>query len=345
MNDLINQFVNGIISFANDLLMPLMVVAFFGALVLRAMIHLTIKREEWFAKAFQKRVYDYLLKKNNDKKHTSFYVTAKILLEKTYYELFIMRAILKRRNPDIIMDKADRIFLVQQGCARLVKDTLKHIQFFRYDMHRPKTLEITSQIFEKNPHFNAVMGYIPIGTANEILNLLPGIFIVGGIFGTFLGIMSALPELGNMDLADIDKTKQVMDHFLVKMSYSMITSILGIILNVVMTFVNAMFNPSKVFMDIVERYDNALDTLWNSCSDNLLPSEIEDFDEHKDPIEALAEDAVNKEVNKNKAYREEIGDEEEDKRIAGLMKAGKQFDGPANNVKQKQVKDDKKDAA
>ncbi len=321
MNDLINSIIQGIIVFANDILMPAMVVVFFAAVTIRCLIYMTIKREEWFAKAFQKRVYDYLAKNQKAVTHTSFYVTTKYLLEKTYYELFIMRSILKRRNPDVIMDKADRIFLVQQGCARLVKDTLKHIKFFRYDMHRPNTIQITSQIFEKNPQFNKALGYIPVGTFNEVLNLLPGIFIVGGIFGTFLGIMQALPQLGGMDLADIDKTKQVMDDFLVKMSYSMITSILGIILNVVMTFLNAFLNPNKIFVDIVERFENSLDTLWNCCSDNKLPEEIPEFDEHRDPIEALAEEAVNKEVLKDKDYVKENIEDKEAKQIETILKA------------------------
>jgi hypothetical protein len=165
---------------------------------------------------------------------------------------------------------------------------------------------------------------------NDVLNLLPGIFIVGGIFGTFLGIMQALPQLGGMDLADIEKTKSVMDEFLVKMAYSMITSILGIILNVCMTFLNAFMNPNKLFMDIVERFENSLDTVWNCCSDNKLPSEIPNFDEHRDPIEALAEDAVNKEVMKSKEYLAEQNDKEE-KKIQEIVSSGKQFDESQKN--------------
>ncbi len=331
MNDLINQAINGIIAFTNDLLMPVMILAWIGALVMRGLIHVTVLREEWFAKAFHKRAYEYLLKKKG-KKHSSYYVTVKFLLEKTYYELFVMRSILKRRNPDIIMDRADRLFLVQQGSARLVKDTLKHVQFFRYDMHRPKTLEITTQIFEKNPQFNKALGIFPIGTWNDILNTVPGLFIVGGIFGTFLGIMTALPELGAMDLADIEKTKATMDHFLVKMSYSMITSILGILLNVSLTFINAIFNPSKIFTATVERYDNALDTLWAACSDNKLPSEIPDFDEHRDPIEALAEESIMKEINKMKP------DEEEDmSEISGIRKT---VENAHRSIKQNEKRED-----
>jgi hypothetical protein len=319
VNELINTVINGIITFANDLLMPLMVCVFFGAVVLRVLIHMTVKREAWFAKAFQKRVFEYLLaNKKKSKTHTSFYITTKLLLEKTYYELFVMRSILKRRNPDVIMDKADRIFLVQQGCARLVKDTLKHIQFFRYDLHRPKTRETTIQIFEKNPQFNSVLGYIPVGTFNEVLNLLPGIFIVGGIFGTFLGIMTALPELGAMDLADIEKTKLTMDAFLVKMSYSMITSILGILLNVAMTFINAFLNPNKLFVDMVERFDDSLETLWSFCSDNQLPEDIIDFDEHRDPLEALAEASVNKELGKAKFQDDDSEEKIDDRGVAKM---------------------------
>ena len=322
MNGLISSIINGIIIFSNDLLMPLMVTVFCVAIVLRVMIHYTVKREEWFAINFQKRVYEYLRKRDRTRNHASFYITAKSLLEKTYYELFIMRSILKRRNPDIVMDKADRIFLVQSGCARLVKDTLKHVEFFRYDIHRPKTTEITTQIFEKNPQFNRIMGYLPIGSVNDIINLLPGLFIVGGIFGTFLGIMAALPELGAMDLADIEKTKQVMDHFLVKMSYSMITSILGILLNVCMTVVNATMNPNKVFVGTVERFENSLDTLWSSCSNNKLPEEIPEFDEHKDPIEALAEAALNKEIQNSK-FGLEDNMEEYDKKIQEYVDTNK----------------------
>jgi hypothetical protein len=315
--------------FASDALMPVMVVGFFVAIAMRVLIWMTVKREAWFAKAFEKRTYEYLLKKKKTKaKYSSYYVTTKMLLEKTYYELFIMRSILKRRNPDIIMDKSDRIFLVQQGCARLVKDTLKHIRFYRYDQGRPNTFDSSVQIFEKNPQFNAVFGYLPVGTFNEVLNLLPGVFIVCGIFGTFLGIMQALPELGAMDIADIDKTKQVMDQFLVKMSYSMVTSILGIILNLTLTFLNAFMNPNKVFVDIVERYNNALDTLWSSCTDNKLPEEIPDFDEHKDPIEALAEDSVNKEYMKSKYYMDELADDES-QRIQELVKTNRDSDKAA----------------
>jgi hypothetical protein len=68
-----------------------------------------------------------------------------------------MRAVMKRRNPDVILELADRVFMVQQGCARLVKDTLKHVKYFRYDMHRPNTMQVSASIIEKNPQFNKIL--------------------------------------------------------------------------------------------------------------------------------------------------------------------------------------------
>jgi hypothetical protein len=110
-----------------------------------------------------------------------------------------------------------------------------------------------------------------------------------GIFGTFLGIMKALPDLSEMDLKDINGTKMVMDQFLLKISFSMSTSLLGILISVVMSFLNTVMSPSKIFIESVDRLESSLDTIWNLSSSNDLPSDIPDFDEHRDPLEALAE--------------------------------------------------------
>ena len=63
-------------------------------------------------------------------------------------------------------------------------------------------------MFENNPCFRKVFGYIPISVSNDFLAVLPGLFIVGGIFGTFLGIMKALPELGGMEVSDAKRPKR-----------------------------------------------------------------------------------------------------------------------------------------
>ncbi|MEZ4743665.1 MAG: hypothetical protein R3B45_14680 [Bdellovibrionota bacterium] len=295
---LIQDFVEFIVSFSTDLLMPTMIAIFAFAIAMRILIYYTISRESWFAKEFEKRVHKFI-----DETHgvavKSFFLTTKKILEKTYYEIFEIRAIMKRRKPDAIGPIMDRVFLIQHGSAFLVKDTLKQIKYLKPQKDHPKLLEIAKIVFQNNPCFSKVFGVFPTSIFNDILNILPGIFIVGGIFGTFLGIMNALPELGKMDLQDIEGTKLVMDEFLLRVSFSMSTSIVGIILSVTMSICNTLFSADKLFVSIVDRFENSLDVLWTRSEGNSITEvEVSEFDEHKDPMEALAEQAINNQIAK-----------------------------------------------
>ncbi len=294
----IDQVVNMVVTIATEILMPTMVCVFLVAIVLRLLIFYTVKREEWFAKEFDRRVDNYL-EEAKKKDFESFFIACKRLLEKTYYEIFEVRALLKRRKPDSVMHWSDRVFLIKQGTAWMVKDLLKHLRHLRFHIDsRPKLLQISKISFQRNPCFSKVFGLLPASAFSDILNILPSMFIVGGIFGTFVGIMKALPELGGMDLNDVQGSKTVMDQFLMSVAFSMKTSAVGIMLSVTSGFVNALFSPEKVFVETVDRMESSLDKLWHISNNNDLPHEIPAFDEHRDPLDALAEQAVNLEFSK-----------------------------------------------
>lgn len=293
--DMVQGIVDGVVVFATDLLMPAMAIFFVLSISLRFLMYYTVRREDWFSKEFAKRVRKFM-DARGENADQSFFVVCKRLLEITYYEVFEVRSIMKRRNPDAIMTVADRVFLVQQGSARMVSDILKSIKFLKWG-ERPKFLEISNNILRNNPCFNKVFGIIPVGVFNDFLNTVPGLFIVGGIFGTFLGIMKALPELGGMNLADVEGSKLIMDNFLLKISFSMSTSIIGIILSVLMSLANTFFSCEKAYMETVERLENELDTLWNMSSHNKLPNQISTFEADRDPIEVLSEDLITRELN------------------------------------------------
>ncbi len=293
--DFVQAIVDGVVVFATDLLMPMMAIFFVLAAGLRFLIYYTVKREDWFSKEFSKRVKKFMSVRE-EKAEQSFYVISKRLLEITYYEVFEVRAILKRRNPDAIMTVTDRVFLVQQGSARMVNDILNQVKYLKWN-ERPKFLEIANTVLRNNPCFNKVFGIVPVSVFNDFLNSVPGLFIVGGIFGTFLGIMKALPELGGMNLSDVEGSKIIMDNFLLKISFSMSTSIIGIILSVSMGLVNTFFSCEKVYISTVERLENEFDILWNMSSSNKLPEELTTFESERDPIEALSEDLIAKELS------------------------------------------------
>ena len=293
----IQSMVDSLVVFATDYLIQFMVMAFIVGIVMRILIYYTVSREYWFSLEFQKRVHHFE-EDRKEKDDISFYLVVKSLLEKTYYELFEIRALMQRRKPDAIMATSDRFFLIQHGCARMVKDTLRQIKFLRHGESRPNFLYTAKNVFEYNPCFRKAFGVFPNSLFNDILGLLPGLFIIGGIFGTFLGIMKALPELGGMDLNDIDGSNAIMDRFLLKISFSMSTSIVGIIFSVITSLVNSIWSPEKLFREAVERFENALVVLWNHSSNNNLPDDNKDFDEHRNPVEALAEQALDREAAK-----------------------------------------------
>ena len=309
------EFISSIIDFltssAGDWLLPVMMFTFTVGVVLRGLVYYTVSREFWFAKEFYKRVHSYLDDETVDKSNVSFYVIMKTNLERAFYEGFIVRAYMKRRNPDHVMDLSDRFFLIQQGCARLVKETLRQAKFLRHTTERPRFIELTKNVFENNPCFKKIMGIIPVGATHDVLNILPGVFIIGGIFGTFLGIMGALPELGEMKLEDVEGAKQIMDNFLTKISFSMSTSIIGIIVSVLMTFINTLLDPEKMYIKTINKFENTMELAWDVSSNNLLPKNIPDFNEHRDPIEALAEDAVENEISGNKIVAPIVNNEVE----------------------------------
>lgn len=288
-----NKFFLLIVNFWEHWLIASLVTLFCTSLVLRALIHYTIKREEWFSREFARRTDDFLNEFGKYKGPKSFFVMTKKLLERTYYELFEVRSFMKRRKPDFIMAPADRVFLIKQGTAWFVHDILKQIKWMRKDPeHQSKIQDIARKTFKYNPCFSKVFGVFSVSVLNDFLNILPGTFIVLGIFGTFVGIAAGLPELSLMDLADAAATKNVMDQFLLKMSRSMNSSVFGILFSVTLHFVNLFFSPTRTFVRTVDRFEACLDKLWELSDNNLQPKDLKEFDEHRDPVEALAEEAV-----------------------------------------------------
>lgn len=299
-----NLMKSGILAFAVEMLLPLMVVTFVFGSVARVLVWYTVRRHEWFSREFEKRVNRFIeAEVPGEVKGVSFYALVKRQLERTFYESFEVRDRMQRRKGDKVMAMADRVYLVKQGCAWLVRDILKQLKFLKWHDNNPKLINITKATFQQNPCFNRVFGILPMSNVNDILSILPGMFVIGGIFGTFMGIVNGLPKLGGMDINDAEMSKQIMDGFLFEVSFAMNSSITGIFLSVLMTFINTIFSPEKVFVSMVDRFENSLDLLWYRSDNNEFPKDMPAFDEHKDPSEALASESLNREISKGERTR------------------------------------------
>lgn len=293
---LISHIIDGLVVFGSNVLLPFMGFMFITAIAARTLLYYTVKREEWFVNEFEKRMVHYL-EHEKPSGPLSFYGVLKRLLEKTFYELFEQRGLMRRSRVDNILSPSDRIFLIQQGSAYLVRDSLKRAgQIKRTDEGFEELGDMAGDVLGKNPAFSRVLGLLPVGTVNDFVSQLPGLFVVGGIFGTFLGIMRALPELGGMDLNDPVGTKTVMDQFLMEVAFSMSTSVMGIFFSICSQSYNAFLNPERKFAEVVDKYHHVLTHLWRRTDTNEIPSMNTPFDEHKDPQVALAEISVQKEL-------------------------------------------------
>jgi hypothetical protein len=267
MNEAIVDMINLVVTYATDFLMPLLLVGFVLAVIARLLITVTIHRQKRFVKEFCKRVHQDIAA--NPDPHGSFYNHVKRALTRTYFETFELRQRYKRRNEDHIMTVGDRVFLIQDGIIRLIDDFLQHIRYLKKNSgHQPDFHEISNSVFGSNPIFNRVLGIFSLSRTNDVLNILPSIFIVGGIFGTFLGIMKALPELTAMDITNAEASKVVIDNFLIKISFALSTSILGIVLSIFMSFMNTLLSPTNTYVEIVDAFNSASEILWNKSESN-----------------------------------------------------------------------------
>jgi hypothetical protein len=267
MNAAIVELINLVVQYATELLMPLLLIGFILAMIARLLITVTINRQKRFVKEFSKRVHQEILA--NPESHGSFYSLIKRALTRTYFENFELRARYKRRNEDHIMTVGDRVFLIQDGIIRLIDDFLRQARYLSKEKgQQPDFHEISNSVFGANPIFNRVLGVFSLSRTNDVLNILPSIFIVGGIFGTFLGIMKALPELTAMDVTNAEASKLVIDAFLIKISFALSTSILGIVLSIIMSFMNTLLSPTNTYVEIVESFNSAAEIMWNKSLNN-----------------------------------------------------------------------------
>lgn len=272
-----HDLINLIISFANGKLIPIMFAVFGVAIVFRFVLFYTIRREQWVIEEFEKRVEKDLAA---GEKNLSFKNYTKKVLDRTYYEIFELRSAKRRRRPDMIMSLSDRFFLIEKGAAKFISDLSKRVAYFNGNDEQFLT-QATVNSFERNESFSKSFGIFSNTLVNNILNVLPSIFIICGIFGTFIGIMAALPGLTGMDFSDPKIATAAMDKFLYKITFSMSTSIIGIILSVVMNVLNTTFQVESVYTKTVDKCVSTLKLIYNaSCSsaDSMSEDELPPVD-------------------------------------------------------------------
>ncbi|SMF62969.1 hypothetical protein [Pseudobacteriovorax antillogorgiicola] len=136
--------------------------------------------------------------------------------------------------------------------------------------HPPNFMELADRVLNQDPNWRNILKILPVNSLNRGLDLLPNLFIVGGIFGTFVGITSALPMIAQIDITKLDEAAPVLNAFVGGVAYSMNTSIAGIVFSVTMTLITSLFPLASVRNEVSKNFERAIEFMWYRIHGNKL---------------------------------------------------------------------------
>ncbi len=132
----------------------------------------------------------------------------------------------------------------------------------------PNFTELTHRLLGQDDKWNKLVGPIPIEGVSRMIDILPGLFIVFGVFGTFVGISMALPEIANIDFNNLETSGSTLTKFVLNTTFAMKTSIAGIFFSVILTMLNT-FSPIKdVRGRIFKQIETTMHALWYHVQQN-----------------------------------------------------------------------------
>jgi hypothetical protein len=128
----------------------------------------------------------------------------------------------------------------------------------------PNFNDLTDRILEHDDNWNKVLKIFPIGPISRLIDILPGLFVVFGIFGTFIGISMALPKIAQIDFNNLEASSAILMEFVLSVTYAMKTSIAGILFSLTMTFINTIAPVSGLRRKTYKKVNNCFENIWHS---------------------------------------------------------------------------------
>ncbi|NDF14032.1 hypothetical protein EB061_01750 [bacterium] len=126
----------------------------------------------------------------------------------------------------------------------------------------PNFTELTHRLLDQDENWNKLIGPVPIEGVSRLIDILPGLFVVFGVFGTFVGISLALPEIAQIDFSNVEASGKTLTRFVMNTTFAMKTSVVGIFCSLVLTMLNAVFPIKDVRGRIFKQVETTLQALW-----------------------------------------------------------------------------------
>ena len=127
---------------------------------------------------------------------------------------------------------------------------------------KPNFEHLTQRVMAKDDHWVRLHGLFPTDGVIRMIDVLPGIFIVVGIFGTFVGITNALPHIAEIDFNNVSNSSSVLSVFVNDVSFAMRTSIAGIGFSLIISLLNTLYPIGIVRDSIARGVEDCLEYLW-----------------------------------------------------------------------------------
>jgi hypothetical protein len=109
-----------------------------------------------------------------------------------------------------------------------------------------------------------LLNFFPVAPISRLNDVLPTVFVVLGIFGTFIGISMALPEIAEMDFGNLEGAGDTLKTFVLKVTFAMKTSIAGILFSLIMTFLNTLAPVRGTREKTFKKVANCFENIWIS---------------------------------------------------------------------------------
>ena len=256
--------------FANHLI-ELMAVVCFMALIIRFIAHRVNKVNQAFFNSVSRSIIKSL--EEEEQKHQSvedIEVWMTELLDKVEDHLPDRSLRFKiKGNQSRSKQKSQDLSSFSEGKRSIILALKQQVDALK-SPYPPNFIEMADRVLNQDDAWRTVLRIIPVNSLSRGLDILPNLFVVGGIFGTFIGITGALPLIASIDIANLSEATPVLNEFVSKIAYSMNTSIAGIIFSVIMTLVTSLFPLNTIRDDVAKNFERAIEFMWYRIHGNKL---------------------------------------------------------------------------
>jgi len=252
-------------SFVSSFMIEFMFSLLVTALALRYLTFRAGRLDQAYYSAFtrevEKRLQDDGLKQNPVRDVES-YIESILEGVKTKLPKRAVRSSGRKKEADGI-SRVEKVSLREYigGSETIIQSVRTEINAFK-SHYPPSFSEVTSRIMSNDEHWLKLYGIFKIDALSRVLDILPGIFFVFGILGTFIGVSAALPKIAAIDFANIDGSSGVLGEFVKEVAFAMRASIVGIVCSLALNLLNAVFPLTAIRDSVSHKLETCLEHLW-----------------------------------------------------------------------------------